>query len=119
MCVYCAGSRPSFHFASSDGSIGENFGHRDDANSETDTSSHELSPSQATLPSIPALFCLPLEGDITSTQNAYEESVNSDYMGQPPDHVVDYWFHRLGLCLDTPLAGTPEDLLNLPSLLSV
>ena len=39
-------------------------------------------------------------------------------MMQPPDDVIDYWFDRLGLSLDTPL-GTLSDVPNLSPSVSV
>ena len=53
-----------------------------------------------------------------STQHTYRGSVNQANMVQPPDDVIDHWFDRLGLSLDTPL-GTLSDVPKLSSSISV
>ena len=118
MCVDCVGSNVSLGCPSSGGSVSEHAFHSDYTKSERDTCLPELNPPQAILPYVATASRFPSEVDITSTQYAYEGSVNPDCVEQPPAHVIDYWFHRLGLSLDAPLGGNPSDLLNLSSSLS-
>ena len=117
MCAYCVGNHSFFRCPSSGGSSGQtNDVHTDYASSERDTRPPEFNPIQTILPTASFFSSY---GDITSTQYAYEGSVNPGYMEQPPAHVIDYWFHRLGLSLDAPVAASPSDLPNVSSSLSV
>jgi hypothetical protein len=40
---------------------------------------------------------------------------NPDYTQQPPDHVIEYWYHQLGLSVHTPSAETLSNSATLPS----
>ena len=44
-----------------------------------------------------------------------ETTDNSMNIHQPPDHVIDYWFHRLGLSLDRPSSENSSNLTNFSS----
>ena len=119
MCIGCVGSNASFCYPSSGGSVREDVFHSDEAKRERGFSHYEINTPQSILSSLAITSHFPSEGDIPSTQYTNGGSVSPDYMEQPPDHVIDYWFHRLGLSLDTPLAGTPSGLLKPPSSFSV
>ena len=71
-------------------------------------------------PQLPHAPCFLSDPDthITSTQHTYGGSVNPANMVQSPDDVIDYWFDRLGLSLDTPL-GALSDVPNLSPSVSV
>ena len=94
--------------------------HNDDANAKIISSSPEINPFHATPLSTATTSRFPSDPDthITATQHTYEDSVNPAHMVQPADDVIDYWFDRLGLSLDTSL-GTLSDLPNLSSSISV
>ena len=94
--------------------------HSGEAKGGTISVSPELHTSHAILPSVVTTSRIPSDSEIsiTSAQHAYEGPVNPGIMVQPPDDVVDYWFHRLGLSFDI-LAETPSDLLCLSSSASV
>ena len=94
---------------------------RENAKRETISDSPEFNTSQAILPLLAGTSHVPSDPDIllTSTQRTYRGSVNPANMVQPPDGVIDYWFHRLGLSLDTPLAASLLDLPSLSSSVSV
>ena len=119
-CGYCVGSHASCRCPSSHGA-GENVHHSDYMKAEAISSSPEFNTSQALLPLLATTSCIPSDPDIllTSTQRTYEGSVNPANIVQPPDDVIDYWFHWLGLSVDTPLAATLSDLRSLPSSVSV
>ena len=119
MCAYCVGSHASFRCPSSRGSAKNTF-HSDDAIAKTISSCPELNLVQAIPPSTATTPCFPSDPDtrISSTQHRYGGSVNPANMVLPPDDVIDHWFHRLGLSLDTPL-GTLSDMPNLSPSVSV
>ena len=54
-----------------------------------------------------------------STDQGFEDALNQDYAQQPPNWIIDYWFHYLGLSLDTAPLETPSTLPTLPSSFSV
>ena len=114
MCAYCVGSNASFRCPSSHGSA-QNAFHSDDAKAKTISSSPELNPFQAIPPSTATAPRFPFDPDthITSTHPTYRGSINPANIVQPPDDVIDYWFHRLGLSLGTPALGTLSDMPNL------
>ena len=119
MCVYC-GDFWAFR-GSSPHDSGQNAFHSGEAKCGTISGSHGLRTSQATLPFVVTTPRIPTDSviSIMSTQHAYEGPINLGNMVQPPDDVVDYWFHRLGLSLDAPLAEAPSDLLRLSSSASI
>ena len=114
---HCVGSRASFpsHGAR------ERVVHSDHMKGETISGSHEFNTSQEILPLLAGASHVPSDQDIllTSTRRTYGGSVNPADIVQPPDNVTDYWFHRLGLSLDTPLVATFSDLAGLSSSVSV
>lgn len=120
MCAYCFGSHASFRCSSSHGA-GENVFHSDYTKGETISDSPELNIPQVILPLIAGPSRIPSDPDIPnmSTQRTYLGSANPANIMQPPDNVIDYWFHRLGLSLDTPSAATLSDLPNESSSVSV
>ena len=120
MCGHCVGSHASFPCPSSHG-VGENVFHSNYEQGETIPGSPEFDTSQAILPLLARTSHVPSDQDIllTSAQRTYGGSVNPANIVQPPDDVIDYWFHRLGLSLDTPLAATLSDLASLSSSVSV
>ena len=117
MCGHCVG----FHAPFPSHGAGENVVHSDYVNGETTSGFHEFNISQAILPLLPGASHVPSGPDmpLTSTHRTYGGSVNPADMVQPPDDVIDYWFHRLGLSLDTPLVATLSDLPSLSSSVSV
>ena len=121
MCAYCVGSNASFHWPSSHRSA-QNAFHSDDTKAKTISSSPEINPFQPIPPSTVTTPHFPSDPDklipIPLTQHTYEDSVNPAHIVQPPDDVIDYWFDRLGLSLDTSL-GTLSDVPNLSSSISV
>ena len=112
MCAYCAGSNASFRCPSSHGST-QNAVHSDDAKAKTISRSPDLNPFHVIPPPTATAPRFPFDPDthITPTHHTYPGSVNPADMVQPPDNVIDYWFHSLGLSLDTPL-GTLSDVPN-------
>ena len=120
MCGHCVGSHASFPCPSSHGT-GGNVVHGNYEQGETIPDSPEFDTSQVILPLLARTSHVPSDQDIllTSTQRIYGGSENPADMVQPPDDVIDYWFHRLGLSLDTPLAATLSDLPSLSSSVSV
>ena len=121
MCAYCVGSaNASFHCRPSHRSA-QNAFHSDDAKAKTISSSPGLNVFQNIPQSTATTPRLSSDPDthITSTQHTYGGSVNPANIVQPPDDVIDYWFHRLGLSLDTPLVATFSDLASLSSSVSV
>ena len=50
-----------------------------------------------------------------STDQGFEDALHPDYAQQPADWIIDYWFHYLGLSLDTAPLETPSTLPALPS----
>ena len=120
MCGHCFDPHASFRCPSSHGA-GENVPHRDYMKAGTISSSSQFNTSQAMLPLLATTSRIPSDPDIllASTQRTYEGSENPTNMVQPPDDVIDYWFHQLGLSLDTPLAATLSDWPSLSSSVSV
>lgn len=57
---------------------------------------------------------LPSLGGITSADQAFSRTVIPDYAQQPPDYVIDYWFHHLGLSHGTTLAGPASNSPRFP-----
>ena len=43
------------------------------------------------------------------TNESFESTENSLDIQQPPPHVIDYWFHRLGLSLDPTSSENPSN----------
>ena len=113
MCAYRVSSNASFPCPSSHRPARIAV-HRDDTKGNTIPNSLELNPFQTVPPSTSTIPRFPSDPDtlILSTQHTYGGSVNPTNMVQPPDDVIDYWFDRLGLSLDTPL-GTLSDVPNL------
>ena len=112
MCVYCIGSHASLRCTSSHGSAQIAL-----CSGATKTKSISNPPELNTVQGIPATaprFPSDPDTHITLTQH----TLNPDNMVQPPDDVIDHWFHRLGLSLDTPL-GILSDVPNLSPSVSV
>ena len=120
MCGHCVGSNASFPCPSSHGARGNVF-HSKYGNGGTISGPPGFNTSQAILPLVAGTSHVPSDPDIylTSTQRTFEGSVNPADIVQPPDDVIDYWFHRLGLSHDTPFAATLSDLPGLSSSISV
>lgn len=122
-CAYIVlhGSHASFRCPSSHGAGDANVFHIDYAKGETILGSPESNTSQAILPLLTTISRIPSDPDILimSTQRTYGGSMDQGNIVQPPDDVIDYWFHRLGLSLDTPQAATLSDLPSLLSSVSV
>src|SRR5258708_6883270 len=55
-----------------------------------------------------ALASMPVFSAIDQSPETMEELM---YM-QPPPHVIDYWFDRLGLSLDPPSAENPSNSVD-------
>ena len=51
---------------------------------------------------------------ISATNESLESTENPMDIQQPPPHVVDYWFDRLGLSLDHTSSENPLDATGSP-----
>ena len=81
----------------------------DEAKSVSNINSHNTYPPSYS-PSLSALVATsPTSGG--QMDLPFRDAGNPCCMQQPPNHVIDYWFHRLGLSVQTTSA---ETLSNLP-----
>ena len=50
----------------------------------------------------------------SATNESFDNTENSLDTHQPPPHVIDYWFDRLGLSLDTTSSENPSSTTRSP-----
>jgi len=96
---------------SSDGPLGENFPSNGHAQSKGYVSNHTYLSPHCVI-SVPMATASRLPDD---EAKAFEGTLHPDYVQQPPDWIIDYWFGYLGLSLDTTPPETPSNLPTLPS----
>ena len=114
MCIVCA-----LPCCWPDGSFGETFLNDNYKQGTRGTGNPNLNPYLETPPSTVAASFLRPRGDVISADQAFPGPVNPGYAQHPPNCAIDYWFHRLGLSLDTIQAETPSNFPTLPSVLPV
>jgi hypothetical protein len=87
--------------------------HDDEAKTVSNIEFHNLYPPSY-CPSIPIVVApSPAYGEQPAP--SFKGAGNPDYTQQPPDHVIDYWYHQLGLSVQTPSAETLSNSTTLPS----
>ena len=106
-CSYCP---------SSGSPLGEDFPSNSHAQSDGYVTNHTYIGPHCVVP-IPVATAprLPSEGCTMAMDQGFEDALHPDHAQQPPDWMIDYWFHYLGLSLDTAPLETHSTLPTLPS----
>ena len=111
MCIVCALPYVPFW---QDGSFHETFLHDNYTQSQRGTGDPNLTPYFDTPLSAATTSFLRSRGDVMSADQVFPGPANPEYAQHPPNCVIDYWFHRLGLP-----AEAPSNFPTLPSALPV
>lgn len=118
MCVNSAHSCASCYPSSND-PLGEDVLSSNHAQRQVYISNHPDLSSHDAIP-IPLTTTprLPFEGNMSTDQES-RSALHLAHTQQPPDYIIDYWFHYLGLSLDPTSLETPSHLPTFPFSLPV